>query len=61
MTRANKLEPESLSNQSKKFISTAHAIGCDEDAAAFKERLKKLVASPVKKEPAKPKTAKTSK
>jgi hypothetical protein len=52
------------STQSKKFIETARAIGCDEDEAAFIARLGKLLSAPVKKEPTpapKPKKAKHSK
>ncbi len=55
------METKSQTAQSEKFIETARAIGCDESEAAFKERLKKLMAAPDKKEPVKPKRAKLSK
>ncbi len=40
------METKSQTAQSEKFIETARAIGCDESEAAFKERLKKLMAAP---------------
>jgi len=47
--------------QSARFIETARAIGCEESESAFADRLKKLMAAPVKKEPTKAKKAKSSK
>lgn len=47
----NKL-PEDEKSQREKFIETARAIGCDEDEAAFKARLKTLVTAPPPKEEA---------
>lgn len=37
------------SEQSRKFIDAARELGTDDDAEAFKERLKKLVKVPVSK------------
>lgn len=48
-------------SQIDRFIETARAIGCDEDEAAFKTRLKKLVAAPVRKAPQKLKMKKPAK
>jgi len=52
-----------VSEQGAKFISTAKDIGCDENIAAFKARLKKLVSAPPAslKKPSKPKRDKASK
>lgn len=47
--------------QSEKFVETARALGCDEDEAAFKERLKKLVTAPAPKPAEKPKPKKPPK
>lgn len=47
--------------QGRAFIKTAREIGCDEDAAAFKERLKKLVSAPSQKSAEKPKVKKSAK
>ncbi len=39
-------KPGELSEQGNAFIETARAIGCDEDEAAFKARLGKLLSAP---------------
>ncbi len=57
----NKKGTEEKNRQFERFIETARAIGCDDDDAAFKDRLKKLIAAPVKKGPVTPKAKKTSK
>lgn len=44
-------------SQRERFIEAAREVGADEDAEAFKERLKKLVQAPAK---ANPKTRKIS-
>lgn len=36
-------EADSVSDQYARFVETARALGCDEDEAAFDEKLKKLV------------------
>jgi hypothetical protein len=46
--------PETPSSQSERFERVAREIGCDEDEAAFKARLGKLLSAPVKKPPAAP-------
>jgi len=57
---AKHMEAKNRTPQSEKFIETARAIGCDEDDAAFKARLKKLVSAPAKAQD-KPKAAKRRK
>jgi hypothetical protein len=49
--------------QSEKFKETARAIECDENEAAFRRRLKKLVSAPLAslKKQSKPKRNKASK
>lgn len=63
MTKNQVADRSSKIAQSERFIETARTIGCDEDEAAFKERLKKLVAAPPSsaKKPNKPKPHKASK
>lgn len=64
MGHSSRMPNEDKKSQKDKFVETARAIGCDEDEAAFKERLGKLLAAPVKKEPTpaqKPKMPKPSK
>jgi len=34
-----------LSDQSRRFIETARELGCDEDEAAFEEKLKKIATA----------------
>jgi hypothetical protein len=47
-------EPE---NQSEKFKKASRELGCDEDEAAFEERLRKIAkAPPPKPEKKKPRT-----
>lgn len=41
--RAKKTDSD---NQRERFIEAARELGCDEDEAAFKERLKKLTSAP---------------
>jgi hypothetical protein len=43
------------SDQRRRFIETARELGCDEDEAAFDEKLKRIVnATPAKKPPPNP-------
>ena len=37
-------------SQSKKFVNKAHELGCEEDAAVFEEKLKRLAKAKPKKE-----------
>lgn len=39
-------DDSNMDDQSKRFIEAARELGCDEDEAAFKERLKKLAKAP---------------
>jgi hypothetical protein len=41
--------PPEAKSQRDKFIETARAIGADEDEAAFKKKLEKIVKAPTKK------------
>lgn len=43
MPKKSKDDPR---QQRERFIDAARELGCDEDEAAFKERLKKLVSAP---------------
>lgn len=40
--------------QSKRFIETARELGCDEDEAAFDEKLKRIATAKPKPKPKKP-------
>jgi hypothetical protein len=47
---------ESQGEQSKRFIETARELGCDEDEAAFDEKLKRIAtAKPMPKSKRQPK------
>jgi hypothetical protein len=37
--------PESQTSQSERFIETARELGCDEDEAAFDEKLKRIATA----------------
>lgn len=39
------------SDQSRRFIETARALGCDEDEAAFDEKLKQIATAKPKSRP----------
>jgi hypothetical protein len=60
MTKSRSTNPqESQIEQSKRFIEAARELGCDEDEAAFDEKLKRIAtAKPAK--PAKSKKPKRS-
>ena len=47
--------------QSQRFIEVARDLGCDEDADAFKDKLKKLASAPPPKSVEKRKTKKIGK
>jgi hypothetical protein len=40
-------EEREPSSQAKRFEKVARTLGCDEDEAAFKDRLRKLLSAPV--------------
>lgn len=46
---------ESQTDQSKRFIETARELGCDEDEAAFDEKLKRIAQTKPAKRNAKAK------
>jgi hypothetical protein len=51
-----KKTPDSQEQQHKRFIETARELGCDEDEAAFEEKLRRIgTVKPKSKVPAKPK------
>jgi hypothetical protein len=45
--KASRDDPE----QSKRFIETARELGCDEDEAAFDEKLKRIATAPRSQKP----------
>lgn len=45
---------DSVSDQHARFIETARALGCDEDEAAFDEKLKVIARHKPKGEPKQP-------
>jgi len=52
-------EPKTLSEQSQRFIETARALSCDDDEAAFKEKLGRIARQkPKAVAPSPPKKAK---
>ena len=44
MVKSSRIDKE----QSKRFIETARELGCDEDEAAFEEKLKRIATAKVK-------------
>jgi hypothetical protein len=49
-SRSSKRLPESHTSQGKRFIETARELGCDEDEAAFDEKLKRIATVKPKQE-----------
>jgi hypothetical protein len=47
----NKTKPDT-SDQHKRFIETARELGCDEDEAAFDEKLRRIATIKPKSKPA---------
>ena len=47
-------EKPSASEQHRRFVETARALGCDEDEAAFDEKLKRIATAKPTKKRAKP-------
>jgi len=57
MDGKNETDREASPSQHDRFIETARALGCDEDEAAFDEKLKAVVGpKAITEQPAKPKT-----
>lgn len=54
MTNNNRVKAQT---QHDRFIETARALGCDEDEAAFDEKLRKLVPPKTNSSPADNRTA----
>lgn len=50
MTNENQLQKK-LSEQHMRFLETARALGCDEDEAAFDEKLKGIARQKAKAKP----------
>jgi hypothetical protein len=46
MSTQKKLETTERNEQSRRFVEKAQELGCDNDEAAFKDRLKKLMSAP---------------
>lgn len=51
MDRKSKPDPKA-SSQHQRFVETARALGCDEDEAAFDEKLKVIARQKPKGDPA---------
>jgi len=59
MNAKNKTDQGASPSQHARFIETARALGCDEDEAAFDEKLKAIARQKPKDEPSVVKTRKT--
>ncbi len=55
------MNPEERKAQYARFLETARALGCDEDEAAFDEKLKAIATAKPKDEPRKMPKAPSSK
>ncbi len=54
MKKSPSFGPNPLQDQHSRFVETGRALGCDEDEAAFDEKLKVIARHKPKEPPAKP-------